>query len=176
MDSEHVRITRAMLWDRTGKRIESLAKIIDGCPVHERDEAFALSIEGLIESVKSRLILTDEDVDLLVGIFVAPLVRLVMERNGKREKENSVKLPKCFKAKKELVFTEEPMNEEERIDLVTRAKAMLERMKPFKDAYEDEVPADIKMVLLINKWMNPWAAINDLEKIVLRYRTKRKRK
>lgn len=176
MDSGQFKEIGTLLWDRTGKQIGELAKIIDACPRHERDEVFCLSVKGIVDSVKPILVLTDEDVDLLTGYFVAPLVRLIMERNGKREKENPVKLPECFEAKKEFVFTEEPMTEEERIDLVTRAKAMIERMKPFKDAHEDEVPSDIKMVLLINKWMNPWAAINELEKIVFKFRTKRKRK
>lgn len=164
---EQVRKTPSMLWDKTGKRIESLAKIIDSCPVHARDEAFALSIDGFIDAVNPRLIVTDEDVGFLVETLVAPLVRLVMERNEKKK----LTLSECFKAKKELVFTEEPMTEEERTDLVNRAKAMIERMKPFKDAHEDETPDDIKIVLLINKWMNPWAAINELEKIVSKYRT-----
>ena len=172
MDSEQVGKIGTMLWDKTGEQIGMLAKIIDECPCQGRYGMFMMSIKGIVESVTPRLVLTDDDVNLLTGYFVAPLVRLIMERNEKKK----LTLPECFEARKELVFTEEPMTEEERIDLATRAKAMIERMKPFKDAHEDEVPADIKLVLLINKWMNPWAAINELEKIVFKFKAKRKRK
>ena len=34
------------------------------------------------------------------------------------------------------------------------------------DVIKEDCPAKVKLALLVNKWMNPWHAMQDLEKII----------
>ncbi len=50
--------------------------------------------------------------------------------------------------------------------LVERAKALYRKIYPYRDALEFECPADVKLALLVNRWMNPWVAIQELSKSI----------
>jgi hypothetical protein len=54
-----------------------------------------------------------------------------------------------------------------------RYKEMADRLRPFVMARENECPAWAKFVLLLNGWMNPWAAVNELERLSFRNRKRR---
>ena len=56
-----------------------------------------------------------------------------------------------------------------------RYKEMTDRLRPFVMARENECPAWAKFVLLLNGWMNPWAAVNELERLSFRNREKKRR-
>lgn len=61
-------------------------------------------------------------------------------------------------------------------DYVKRCKAMINEMKPYINARVDQVPTRLAMVLICNRWMNCWQAVNELEKLIFRYKPKRKAK
>ncbi len=56
-----------------------------------------------------------------------------------------------------------------------RYKEMADRLRPFVMARENECPAWAKLVLLLNGWMNPWSAVNELERLSFRNREKKRR-
>ena len=37
---------------------------------------------------------------------------------------------------------------------------------PYRHAIKEDCPAKVKLALLVNKWMNPWHAMQDLEKVI----------
>lgn len=47
-----------------------------------------------------------------------------------------------------------------------RAKTLYKKLYPYRDALEFECPADVKLALLINKWPNPWCALQELSKSI----------
>lgn len=47
-----------------------------------------------------------------------------------------------------------------------RAKTLYKKLHPYRDALEFECPADVKLVLLINRWHNPWVALQELSKSI----------
>lgn len=50
--------------------------------------------------------------------------------------------------------------------LIERAKTLYRKLYPYRDALEFECPADVKLALFINKWPNPWCAIQGLSKSI----------
>lgn len=50
--------------------------------------------------------------------------------------------------------------------LVERAKRFYRMFYPYRDALESECPADVKLALLINRWPNPWCALQELSKSI----------
>ena len=50
--------------------------------------------------------------------------------------------------------------------LVERAKTLYRKLYPYRDALEFECPADVKLALLINRWPNPWCALQELSKSI----------
>lgn len=50
--------------------------------------------------------------------------------------------------------------------LIERAKRLYKMFHPYRDALEFECPADVKLALLINRWPNPWCAIQELSKSI----------
>lgn len=50
--------------------------------------------------------------------------------------------------------------------LVERAKTLYRKLYPYRDALESECPADVKLALLVNRWPNPWAALQELSKSI----------
>lgn len=47
-----------------------------------------------------------------------------------------------------------------------RAKVLYRKLHPYRDALESECPADVKLALLINRWPNPWCALQELSKSI----------
>lgn len=47
-----------------------------------------------------------------------------------------------------------------------RAKTLYKKLYPYRDALEFECPADVKLALLVNRWPNPWAALQELSKSI----------
>lgn len=37
---------------------------------------------------------------------------------------------------------------------------------PYRHAIKEDCPAKVKLALIANKWMNPWHAMQDLEKVI----------
>lgn len=50
--------------------------------------------------------------------------------------------------------------------LIERAKTLYRKLYPYRDALEFECPADVKLALLVNRWPNPWAALQELSKSI----------
>ena len=47
-----------------------------------------------------------------------------------------------------------------------RAKVLYKKLYPYRDALEFECHADVKLALLINRWPNPWCALQELSKSI----------
>ena len=50
--------------------------------------------------------------------------------------------------------------------LVERAKRLYRMLHPYRDALEFECPDAVKFALLINRWPNPWCALQELSKSI----------
>ena len=50
--------------------------------------------------------------------------------------------------------------------LIERAKRLYRMLYPYRDALESECPDTVKFALLINRWPNPWCALQELSKSV----------
>lgn len=49
---------------------------------------------------------------------------------------------------------------------VHRAENMWIMFAPYRHAIKEDCPAKVKLALMVNKWMNPWHAMQDLEKVI----------
>lgn len=47
---------------------------------------------------------------------------------------------------------------------IHRAENMWCKIAPYRNALKEDCPPHIKLILLVNKWINPWHALQDLEK------------
>ena len=45
-----------------------------------------------------------------------------------------------------------------------RAETMWCRIAPYRDAMKQDCPAKIQLILAVNKWINPWHALQELER------------
>ena len=45
-----------------------------------------------------------------------------------------------------------------------RAETMYCMLLPYKDSMKEDVPAKIRLMLAVNKWINPWHALTELSK------------
>ena len=45
-----------------------------------------------------------------------------------------------------------------------RAETMWCKIAPYRNALKKDCPSHIQLILLVNKWINPWHALQDLEK------------
>lgn len=50
--------------------------------------------------------------------------------------------------------------------LIERAKRLYKMFHPYRDALESECPDAVKLALLVNRWPNPWAALQELSKSI----------
>ena len=50
--------------------------------------------------------------------------------------------------------------------LIERAKTLYKKLYPYRDALEFECPDAVKFALLINRWPNPWCALQELSKSI----------
>lgn len=56
-----------------------------------------------------------------------------------------------------------------------RAETMWCKIAPYRNALKQDCPNHIKLILLVNRWVNPWHALTELEKeIPLKRRQKLK--
>lgn len=46
------------------------------------------------------------------------------------------------------------------------AKKLYAVVAPHRMDHQNECPSDVQLVLMINRWINPWHACQDLEKII----------
>lgn len=49
---------------------------------------------------------------------------------------------------------------------IHRAENMWIMLAPYSHAIKDDCPAKVKLAMMVNKWMNPWHAMLDLEKVI----------
>lgn len=47
---------------------------------------------------------------------------------------------------------------------INRAMTMYAKIYPYRDAIKQDCPPKIQLILMINKWINPWHALQDLAK------------
>lgn len=47
---------------------------------------------------------------------------------------------------------------------IHRAETMWCRIAPYRNALKQDCPHHVKLILLVNGWVNPWHALQDLEK------------
>ena len=47
-----------------------------------------------------------------------------------------------------------------------KAKKLYAIVAPHRMDHQNECPSDVQLVLMINRWINPWHACQDLEKII----------
>lgn len=45
-----------------------------------------------------------------------------------------------------------------------RAESMWCKIAPYRNALKQDCPNHIKLILLVNRWVNPWHALTELEK------------
>lgn len=50
--------------------------------------------------------------------------------------------------------------------LVEKANQLYRMLYPYRDALESECSDTVKFVLLINRWPNPWCALQELSKYI----------
>ena len=50
--------------------------------------------------------------------------------------------------------------------MVHRAENMWCMFAPYRHAIKEDCPAKVKLALMINKWINPWHAMTELEKVI----------
>ena len=50
--------------------------------------------------------------------------------------------------------------------MIHRAENMWIMFAPYRHAIKEDCPAKVKLALMVNKWMNPWHAMQDLEKVI----------
>ena len=58
------------------------------------------------------------------------------------------------------------MTKLEKIAMLKKLRELHEKMRPHVNDLEHECPANIKLILYVHKWINPWHAINDIEKMI----------
>ena len=46
------------------------------------------------------------------------------------------------------------------------AENLYKIISPYKMTRQEECPANVKFILMINRWINPWHALQDLEKVI----------
>ena len=47
-----------------------------------------------------------------------------------------------------------------------KAECLYTKLMPYRMAKKNETPSDIQFILLVNHWINPWHALQDLEKVI----------
>lgn len=47
-----------------------------------------------------------------------------------------------------------------------KAENLYRMLHPYRMARKEECPAKVSLVLMINRWINPWHALQDLEKVI----------
>lgn len=47
---------------------------------------------------------------------------------------------------------------------MNRAETMYYMLVPYRHSLKEDVPAKIRLMLAVNRWINPWHALQDLEK------------
>lgn len=50
--------------------------------------------------------------------------------------------------------------------MVHRAETMWCTMYPYRNARKEECPAKVQLILMVNRLINPWNALQDLEKVI----------
>ena len=49
---------------------------------------------------------------------------------------------------------------------MTQAEKLYKLILPHRMAHQNECPANIQLVLMMNRWINPWHALTELEKTI----------
>ena len=49
---------------------------------------------------------------------------------------------------------------------IHRAENMWIMFATYRHAIKEDCPAKVKPAMMVNKWMNPWHAMQDLEKVI----------
>lgn len=49
---------------------------------------------------------------------------------------------------------------------IHRAENMWIMFAPYRHSIKEDCPAKVKLALMVNKWMNPWHAMQDMEKVI----------
>ena len=49
---------------------------------------------------------------------------------------------------------------------MTPAERLYRIILPYRMAHQNECPSNVQLVLMVNRWINPWHALTDLEKAI----------
>lgn len=49
---------------------------------------------------------------------------------------------------------------------MTPAENLYKLILPYRMALQNECPADVQLALMVNRWINPWHALTELEKAI----------
>ena len=47
-----------------------------------------------------------------------------------------------------------------------KAENLYKIISPYRMAKQEDCPASVKFILMINRWINTWHALQDLEKVI----------